>query len=356
LEINKVLLSLGKRGWTEMKTATVHNTRLTAPEIAALWTQYQNDTLAICFNKYAISKIDDQDVLTIYQYALGLAESHVESIKEFLTSEGFPIPHGFSNEDVNLEAARLYSDEFLLNYLYNMTLHGLTGYAVSLSTSSRPDIRKYYRECTVQTMELHERVLGVMQAKGLYTRPPYINPPEMVEFVNRENFLTGWFGERSPLNAIEITNITFNMNKTNLGKALVLGLSQVAKLEDVRNYMLRGTKISTKHTEVFNSLFQEDNLNAPISWDSTVTNSTEPPFSDRLIMFHTHVLTQAAVAFYGASLAVCMRKDLLAHYVRLSAELLNYAKDGIDLMINHGWLEKPPTADDRDKIAQNQPK
>ncbi len=240
--------------------------------------------------------------------------------------------------------------------MYIMSLHGLTGYAVSLSTSSRPDIRKYYQECTIQTMKLHEKVLGVMQSKGLYTRPPYINPDEMVEFVLRENFITGWLGERRPLNAIEIANITFNMNKMNLGKALVLGFSQVANTSDVRDYMVRGTKISTKHTEVFDSLFREDNLNTPISWDSTVTNSTESPFSDRFLLFHTNVLTSAAVGFYGASLAVCMRKDLSVQYVRLIEELMDYAKDGIDIMIKYCWMEKPPTADDRDKIAQKSPR
>jgi hypothetical protein len=71
-----------------------------------------------------------------------------------------------------------------------------------------------------------------------------------------------------------------------------------------------------------------------------VTNSTTSPFSDKLMMFHTQVLIQASIAFYGAALSVSMRKDLASHYLRLTGEVLLYAEDGTNIMINNGWLEK----------------
>jgi hypothetical protein len=146
------------------------------------------------------------------------------------------------------------------------------------------------------------------------------------------------------------------MNKINLSKALGLGFSQVANKTEISNYFSRGTQLSTKHTEVFTSLFREDNLNAPISWDSMVTNSTTSPFSDKLMMFHTQMLTQASVAFYGAALSVSMRKDLATQYLRLMGEILQYAEDGANIMINNGWLERPPEADNRDDLASGKKK
>jgi hypothetical protein len=37
---------------SKINEETPHNVRLTTPEIANLWSQYQNDTMAICVFKY----------------------------------------------------------------------------------------------------------------------------------------------------------------------------------------------------------------------------------------------------------------------------------------------------------------
>lgn len=245
------------------------------------------------------------------------------------------MPLGFTEQDVNLKATRLFSDTFFLNYMYVMTMHGLTGYAVALEVSARLDIREHFSKCSIETIEFYNNIINVMLSKGLYTRPPYINPPEIAGLAERQNFLTGWFGDRRPLTATEISNITFNMNKTYLGDALSLGFSQVANTEEVRKYFLRGIQISTKHTEVFSSIFKEDNLNFPISWESMVTNSTNTPFSDKLMMFHIGFLTSSSIAFYGAAQAVCMRRDLATQYARLIAEKMKYAEDGTNIMIKN---------------------
>jgi spore coat protein CotF len=332
------------------------NARLTAPELAGLWTQFMNDTMAICFNKYVLVTVEDPEIKSIFETALKLSQSHVETITEFFKQEKYPMPQGFTEQDVNLEAPRLYMDTFFLNYIYIMTIHGLTGYSVALGVSSRVDVRKYFSQCNIESIELYNTIMDVMLSKGLYTRPPYIHPPEIAGLAERQNFLTGWFGDRRPLTAIEISNITFNMNKTYLSKALTLGFSQVANNQEVREYFERGMKISSKHTEVFSSIFSEDNLNFPISWDSMVTNSTNTPFSDKLMMFHIGFLTSSAVAFYGAGLASSLRRDLATHYTRLTAELMKYGEDGTNIVIQNGWLEKPPTADDRMALSKGKKK
>lgn len=330
---------------------TQHCTRLTSSEIGNLWTQYMNDTMAICFNRYAIAKLEDEDIRSLFQFALELSERHVQRIKEFFEQENFPIPQGFTEQDVNLKAPRLFDDPLLLNYLYVMSLHGIDGYGASVTTSIRSDIRKYYIKCNVEGMILYHRVVDTMLAKGLNIRAPYINPPEVAGLVEKQNFLTGWFGKRRPLTAIEINGINFNMIKMHLHGTLKVGFMQVAQSEEVRKYLVRGLNITHKQIEVFSSLLSEDHLNSPISWESMVTNSTTSPFSDKLIMFQIQMSATTAVAFYGAALAVCTRRDLGTHYLRLIGEILKFAEDGVNIMINHGWMEKPPTADDRVELA-----
>ncbi|RXT02821.1 DUF3231 family protein [Ammoniphilus sp. CFH 90114] len=330
---------------------TQHNPKLVSTELANLWTQYMNDSMAICVINYMLKKVEDDDIRSILEFSLSLSKRHTEVIKGFLSEEEYPIPYGFTDGDVNLEAPRLFSDSFFLKYMHIMAAHGMTGYAVAFTTSARADMRKFYADCNNETIELFNRSLDLLLSKGLYTRPPYLHPPEMAQYVKKQGFLTGWFGNRRPLNGIEISNITFNMNKTVMGKAMVLGFGQVAQSKDVREYLMRGTQLSSKHLEIFSSLLHEDNLPSPPSWDSEVTNSTISPFSDKLIMFHTGVLTQTAVAFYGAALAVSMRRDLATQYTRLTAEMEQYGEDGANILINNGWMEQPPTADDRVTLA-----
>ncbi|MDQ6596441.1 DUF3231 family protein [Bacillus salipaludis] len=331
--------------------------RLTAPEMASLWTQYIFDTMSICFFRYALEHIEDHDVKSIYQTALGLSQKHVQKITEFMVNENYPIPHGFTEkDDVNIQAPRLFQDPFYLNYIYIMTLQGMTGYSLSVGTSIRSDLRKYYITCMSETMELFDQSIDLMLSKGLFVRPPVISPPESIDFVKHQSFLTGWLGDRRPLNAIEIGDITFNMLKMHLHAALKVGFIQVAQSKEIRQYFMRGLDIANKHIKIFESVFKEDKLNSPISWQSMITNSTSMTFSDKYMMYQIQLSTQLSLSYYGSALSVNSRRDLGAHYLRLILELLQFAEDGANLMIKNGWLEQPPTASDRDSLANRKEK
>ncbi|CAN7765618.1 DUF3231 family protein [Paenibacillus sp. LjRoot153] len=328
----------------------INNIRLTAPEIASLWTQYMFDTMSILFSQYALEHIDDKDIHALYETALELSINHVQQIKDFLTQENYPIPQGFTEQDVNKKAPRLFQDPFYIYYLYVMTLQGMTGYSLSVSTSIRSDIRKYYIACNKETMMLFDKTIDAMLKKGLYTRPPVIDPPDSVDFIKHQSFLTGWLGERRPLTVLEIGDITFNMIKMNLHAALKVGFIKVAKSEEVRQFIMRGHKIANKHIETFDSIFREENLNSPISWQSLVTNSTLTPFSDKYLMYQVQLSTQLSIAFYGTAFSVNARRDLSAQYVLFTGELAKFAEDGANLMIKNGWLEEPPKASDRKSL------
>jgi len=327
--------------------------KLTAPEISSLWTQYLFDTMSICFIKYALEHLEDEEIIDIYKLALEYSEKHVQKIQELLKGEDFPIPRGFTEEDVDIHAPRLFQDPFYLHYMYIMTLQGITGYALSLSTSIRLDIRSYYTECNREVTHLFDKTIDALLTKGLFSRPPVITPPQSVDFVDQQSFLTGWLGKRRPLTAMEVGDITFNMNKMNLHVALKVGFSQVAQSERVRQYINRGREISDKHIEAFDSIFREEKLNSPISWQSLVTNSTTSPFSDKFMMYQVQLSTQLAIAYYGTALSVTSRRDLALKYVTLTAELLRYAEDGTNLMIDMKWLEEPPTASDRRALSKS---
>ncbi|MGD6943148.1 DUF3231 family protein [Cytobacillus gottheilii] len=329
-----------------------HNVELTSSEIANLWTQYMNDSSSICILTHSIEQAKDEEVKDILIFARSLAETHIEKISEFFHHEHFPIPKGFTiEEDVNINAPALFTDTFMLVYMHVMTLLGLTGYAGAVATSSRLDQIKYFTQCNMETMELYERIAKVMLKKGIYSKPPRINTPKQVDYVEHDRYLTGWFGKKRALSVVEISGISFNMVKIIVKVALEIGFGQVAQREDVQKYFQRGKALCEKQFGRLSSVLTKAELASPASWVSEVTSSTTPPYSDKLMLNHIVILVAAAIGYYGAGMSVSQRRDLAYEYTRLMTEVGLYAEDGAELLIKYGWLEQPPLADDRESLA-----
>jgi len=330
------------------------NVLLTTAEIASLWTNYMNDTMATCMLKFFLRHVDDQEIKEVVQYALHLAEQHTNAIRLIFNNEKIPVPDGFSEKnDVDLSAPRLYSDDFYLFYVNNMAKIAGNGYSLSLSNSSREDVRRYFTECIESSSELYNKSTEVLLNKGLYIKHPQIPYPDSIDYVKQQSFLSGWFADRRPLTSIEIMNLFFNIERNEIGKSLVMGFSQVARNKEVADFMVRAKQISAKHIEIFGSILSESELPAPMTWDTLPTKSTSKTFSDKLMMFHVTALTAAGASHYGTSLGTSPRRDIGLHYSRLMQEILIFSEDGANIMINNGWMEQPPSAVDRKALVSS---
>lgn len=330
-----------------------HHARLTSSEIASLWTQFQLETMSLCVNRYMLNTIEDKDIKAVFEYAIHLGEQHKKSVETLFTKEKFPIPHGFTEEDVHLNAPRLFSEQFCLFYLHQMTIHGLSSYGVSLPVSTRIDIRNYFVECTSSVMEVYNRTIEILLKKGLYQRPPYISTPDEIDFIKDKSFMNGWLGERRPLNVIEISEIYFNLKKTLFAKTMLMGYIQVTQTKEIKKLFSEAMDLASKHIEELGAKLQMDNLPGPTSYEDQLTNSTVSPFSDRLMMYHLGFLFQTALAYYGSGMAVSMRPDVALQYEKLIIEVFKGAGQWAGLMIKQGWMEQPPQADDRKALAHS---
>lgn len=132
----------------------------------------------------------------------------------------------------------------------------------------------------------------------------------------------------------------------------MMGFAQTAKNEEVKQFLLRGGKIAQKHMEVFGSFLLKEDIPAPMSWDSAVSDSTANVFSDKLIMFHVSAMIAAGIGNYGMAIAASPRRDVGLKYASLIPEISFYAEDGANIMIKHGWMEEPPQADDHEALAK----
>lgn len=332
---------------------TEHNPQLTAAEQSQIWAAYQNDTLIVCVLKYFLNHVNDEQIRSIIQQGLDNSRSHIEKLSSFFTDNGHTIPQGFTDNDVDVDAPKLYSDTYMLLYMKQVGVLGLNAYSVALALAARKDIQSYFSDCISETDSLLQWANDILLSKGLFTRSAYLPLHEKVDFVDSQQWLKGWFTERRPLTALEITNLYDNIQRNAIGVATLTGFSQAANSKEIGEYMVKGKEIAAKHIEIFSSVLSEQDLPAAQAWTSEVTDSTGSPFSDKLLMFHTTSLTAIGMGYYGTSLSTTMRRDLSTHYTRLLAEVGKYAQEGAKIMIKHGWMEEPPTAANRRNLANN---
>ncbi|WP_156291043.1 DUF3231 family protein [Oceanobacillus salinisoli] len=326
---------------------------LTASEISTLWAQYLNKTMAICGLKHSLNHVADEEIKVLLQDTLNIMNKHVDKLVHIFKKEEYPIPQGFTDHDVNIHAPRLFSDTIYLLYILSTTNLSLSMYAMYLSIAERQDIIEYYDESLSITQQFHKRAKHLAMEKGIYIRSPHLPKPDIIEFVEKQSFLAGWFGNRRPLIGMEIANLAFNAKHNMLGQAAITAFSQVASSKEVRRYFERGREIAGKHSEIFSSILKDEYLDDGASlMTSKVTDSTESPFSDKLMMYFVNSLSSAGIAQYGRSMSESPRHDLGVHYTRLIAEIANYADDGANIMIDNGWMEKPPMAPDRKNLAK----
>lgn len=338
---------------TAVESMTKNNVMLNSAEIGNLWTFYMSDSMSICFLKDCLTHVEDNQIRAILEVGLELAQAHVQKVQTFFNQAQFPIPFGFSEtEDTMKPTPRLFTDDFYLFYIQNIGKVGLEGYTFALANAARLDICEYFTECLNESARLLNQATETMLNKGAFIRPPVIPAPVKPEYVRKQSYVKGWFSHHRPLNAVEISNIYLNLIQNQLGRALMTGFSQVAKSKQVRDYFVRGRNIADKHVEVFGSILGQDYLPSASSWSAEPTESTVAPFSDKLMMFHTTALTAAGIGHYGRSLGASPRHDLGVTYTRLTAEVAAFADDGAKLMIDNGWMEQPPQAADRDKLAK----
>jgi hypothetical protein len=328
-----------------------HNIKLTSAEISQLWSAYMNDSLSICVLTYFLEKAEDPEIRSIIESALGIAQNHVKKLTFIFKKEDFPIPYGFGEEDVNPTAPRLFSDSYFLYYLQQWSTIGIQAYGISLSLATRSDVFDYFSDCLDDSKSLLKKSINVLLSKGLYIRAPYVTTPEKVDFIQKQNFLKGWFGERRTLSTLEITSLFANLQRNVLAMTTFMGFSQVSQSKEVGRFMARGKEIASKHIDIYSSLLRENEIPTSMSWDNQLANSTVSPFSDKLMMFHVNTLAAAAISYYGTSLSSSSRRDLGTNYLRILGELLKFTEDAANIMIEHGWLEQPPIVVDHDQLA-----
>ncbi|RAS73256.1 DUF3231 family protein [Priestia endophytica] len=328
--------------------------KLTSSEIGTLWAEYVNGTMTDVVNRYMFSIVEDESIKTIFEDAIKTFAKQKKQIVAFIENEGFPVPLGFTESDLNKGTEKLFTDIFCLNYLHIMTLHGLLGHTTALGVSVRKDLRDFYDSCNSDAKRMYHQTIELLLEKGNFQRDPLFYPATNPEFISSQDFTDGIFGKGRRLSAPEIISISVNLKKSIMAKTLSIAFSQVAQSKKVRKFLEESENTADKQIQTFSKIMHADNLPVPRSWETEVTISTDSPFSDKLMLYHIGFLFQTAQAYHGTGLASAMRTDLITTYEGTILKNLMITKKWFDIMVKNKWLEQPPLAPNRKEIAKEQ--
>ena len=316
----------------------------TTVEVGKLWVTYMGNSMSSQILTYFLQHCEDEHIRTLLENALALSKDFIQRVEVFLKKENFPIPVGFSEDDVNLGAPRLYEDAFYPQYLKYAAKAGLSIYAVAIPLVIREDIREFFVYADKCTSVLLGQINNVLYDKKLIPKPPVIPIPEKPEFINKQSYMNGWFGDVRPLHAMEIVHLYDNIENNIASKALLLGFYQTVRDEKIKSLFKKGLDITDKTVKQCIEKLQIENMPAPSYIDHLVTTSDCPPFSDQIMLSHKLDMFSMKIRSFGNSLAVSSRRDISALYVRAMTNVGLFAEDAANILIDKGWLESPPEA------------
>jgi hypothetical protein len=326
-----------------MKTNKVEIVKLTSAEISALWATNINVSVVICMMTHFLETCTDPEILKLLEETKQLAEKHMNEIEQVYVKEKIVVPEAFKAEKhVVHKAPKLFSDIYYIQCVLQMTKFGIASHTAGLTVSAREDVRKLFKNFMDDVSQLYNNIVNCMQEKGIYVRMPYMNYPNEIDFINKENFLTGWFGRRRSLLGIEVTHLMINAIQNEMGMQLCTGFSQVTQDVELSEYFLRGKNLCKHIVSSIHDVMEESEVPTAITWDQGVTNSTVAPFSDQLMLFIIGILSNLGIAAYGAGLSTTMRRDISAMYANFLTKTGAFGEDGMNLMIERKWMEQPP--------------
>lgn len=259
----------------ELSTPDLNETQpLTTVEMGKLWTTYMGNSMSTQILSYFLQHCEDPYIRTLLENGLALSKDFIQRIEVFFHESNFPIPQGFSEEDVNPGAPRLFEDQFYVHYLKYAAKAGLSLYSIAIPLVLREDIREFFVYVNQCTTIFLGQINNVLIDKKFMVKAPSIPTPEKVDFINKQSFLTGRFGDVRPLHAMEIVHLYDNIENNTTSKALLLGFHQTVRDEKIKQLFKRGIDMTDKAVKQFSEKLQIENLQTPSYLDHLVTTST----------------------------------------------------------------------------------
>ncbi|MGH4049810.1 MAG: DUF3231 family protein [Clostridium sp.] len=196
-------------------------------EMAGIWNAYMSESLTVRVLSYFLNRVEDNETRDLLQQTFDKSNQHVTELTGLFNQAGLPLPDGFTDNDVNINSPRLFSDTFYLVYLSFMSRIAMYNYTLILNQIARSDIRDYFSKQIDDSIELYNKPTDLRLSKGIFIRAPFVEVAKKVEYVKSQNFMIGLLGEKRPMLLSEVTQL-FGITFSNIiGRAITTAFGQV---------------------------------------------------------------------------------------------------------------------------------
>jgi hypothetical protein len=321
--------------------------KISSTELGSLWLTYQKKTMIMRILEYFSEKSDDQKAKNLMVSLHESLNSMVNELKSMLENEGAAPPVGFTKEDVNLNAPKLFDNGFDIMFCRVLKEITMGMYVLHMTTAYREDVVTFYKRLTYLTQTYYNLFTQYLLENDFLPHPTYTTMPTSVDYITDQKYIKGtnFLGQKRILNTVEFGMFYHSIETNITGMQLMKGFAQCAMDDEVKKYFTKGQELSKKIIKETEQILLQDNIQPPATPGGTVTNSAEAPFSEKLMMFCTYLL--GCFSLGGNSFGACLalRRDLLAKSGIFAKDIFEYTIEGANLMMSKGWLEEPPKMD-----------
>jgi hypothetical protein len=327
---------------------------ISASEVGTLWLTYQEKTMILRIIEYFIEKSDDQQAKNIMGGLWQELSYYITKIKKVFEEQGIAIPVGFSQEDVNLEAPKLYDNGFDIMFVRILKEISMGMYTLNMNMAYQDNVMEIYEALTSTTQKIYKSSTLYLLEKGILTLPPKVTMPKSSEFIESKSYLNGFnpFNEKRALNDLELGYLHHGIETNNIGMQLITGFAQCAEDKEVKQYFVKGKELAKKQIKVFGDILLESDVQFSATSGSTVTTSKVAPFSQKLMMFCIYLLNGFGIVGSSFGTIFSLRKDVSMKTALIAKDIYFYADEGVKIMIKNGWLEEPPQMEDRPNLIK----
>jgi hypothetical protein len=325
---------------------------ISSSEVGTLWLTYQEKTMILRILEYFIEKSDDQQAKNIMGGLWQELSYYVTKIKKIFQEQGIAIPVGFSQEDVNLEAPKLYDNGFDIMFVRILKEISMGMYTLNMNMAYQDNVMEIYEGLTSTTQKIYKSSTLYLLERGILTLPPKVTMPKSSEFIESKSYLNGFnpFNDKRALNDIELGYLHHGIETNNIGMQLITGFAQCAEDKEVKQYFVKGKELAKKQIKVFGDILLESDVQFSATSGSTVTTSKVAPFSQKLMMFCIYLLNGFGIVGSSFGTIFSLRKDVSMKTALIAKDIYFYADEGVKIMIKNGWLEEPPQMEDRPNL------
>ena len=321
---------------------------LTVTEISNIWSTFLKISMELRLFQYFNASADDMEIKNVTEKLVNHCEQGLNELHKIFKKEKLTAPIGFTEEDVIIDAHKVFSDTFMLYFCHDITMLSMSTYPSALSDCSRRDVREFFQIVINFSMETQNELVDLMVSKGVYLKPPQIVLENELDFVDSKKYLSGIFDDSRPLNAAEITNLTRIIHRAHFSKMIFVSFSKLANSKGNKQYFSKGRDKIEYVQNSIQEIFEKENIPISASGDYLIFDVEKSPFSDKLMLFFVNVcLGMFCFAMIGQAMNSSVRSDIIYKLTKISNKLRKYYGEGLLLMIKENWLEEPPQAIDR---------